>query len=169
MRILSIVLMFLASTAAAQQAKPPADAVRVQNFLDRAQPACRSAPATACVDAGLLFAASHPKHGLTVSDLKTLRERLGAWYGWHQATLRERERLSIGLALLLADGIGAERLHGMFDEDGNGTVTRSELLADVTLDRRPLGKILSDPKAVDRAALARRLGLPLAIVNGLFR
>lgn len=81
----------------------------------------------------------------------------------------ERERLSIGLALLLADGIGAERLHGMFDEDGNGAVTKSELLADVTLDRRPLGKVLADPKAVDRTALARRLGLPLPILNGLFR
>ena len=57
----------------------------------------------------------------------------------------------------------------MFDEDGNGVVTKSELLADVTLDARPLGKILADPKAVDRAAMARRLGLPLPILNGLFR
>ena len=169
MRILTIVLILLASTAAAQQTKPPADAVRVQSFLDRAQPVCLSRPAAACVDAGLLFAASRPKQGLSVSDIKTLRERLGAWYGWQQAKLVERERLSIGLALLLADGIGAARLHGMFDEDGNGVVTKSELLADVTLDARPLGKILADPKAVDRAAMARRLGLPLPILNGLFR
>ena len=77
MRILTIVLILLASTAAAQT-KPPADAVRVQSFLDRAQPVCLSRPAAACVDAGLLFAASRPKQGLSVSDIKTLRERLGA-------------------------------------------------------------------------------------------
>ena len=33
------------------------------------------------------------------------------------------------------------------------------------LDQRPLGQVLLDPVAVDRAAIARRLGLPPALID----
>jgi len=35
----------------------------------------------------------------------------------------------------------------------------------VRLDQRPLGQVLLDPAAVDRAAVARRLGVPPALLD----
>jgi hypothetical protein len=98
-----------------------------------------------------------------------LQQQLKIWYAWRQPQLSPRERASIGFGLLVADGIGAERLHGLFDANGDGLVTKTELLEDVTLDNRPIGKVLLDPNAVNRARLARRLKLPPALVDGLFR
>ena len=72
------------------------------------------------------------------------------------------------LGFLLADGMTMQKLHGAFDANQDGYVTQAELLADVTLDERPLGEVLSDPNAVDRVGLANRLGLPPALIEGLF-
>ncbi len=163
------VALFCAWSTVAQPVSYPAEAHRVQSFLDRAQSLCIGGPAKRCVDAGWKFAAAAPARGLTRADVETLHQRLKVWYGWRQSQLSSQERASIGLGLLLAEGIGADRLHRLFDTDGDGLVTRAELLAEVTLDSRPLGKVLSDPKAVDRAALARRLNLPPVLVDSLFR
>jgi hypothetical protein len=46
-------------------------------------------------------------------------------------------------------------------------ISRSELLADVQLDERPIGAVLLDPAAVDHVAIARRLGLPPTILERL--
>ena len=46
-------------------------------------------------------------------------------------------------------------------------MSRKELLADVTLDERPLGEVLLDDKAVDRAAVAQRLGSLSPMLEGL--
>ena len=73
------------------------------------------------------------------------------------------------VGLLMADGIGMERLHKAFDTDRNGRVSQRELLTDVTLDQRSLGAILTDVKAVNRKALATRLGLPPRMIEELFR
>lgn len=167
--LLILLLLCMSTAAAAGQSKLPADARRVQSFLDGAGAVCRAAPSQLCVNAGWNFAAAAPKRGLTLSDVKTLRQRLGTWYRWRQAALGTRERIMVGLGLLLANGLGIDRLHAAFDADGDGLVTQPELLADVTLDKRPLGKVLSDPKAVDRAALAHRLDLPFDLLNGFFR
>ena len=169
MRILTTVLLLFCAAAAAQPADPSAEAWRVQGFLDRVDRMCRTGPAKACVDAGWRFAAARPDRGLTRADVETLQRRILAWYGWREKQLGNRERLAIGFGLLLADGLGPERLHAAFDADADGIVTRPELLADVRLDRRPLGQVLADPNAVDRAAIARRLKLPDAMVRRLFR
>lgn len=169
MRVGLIVLLLCLSPPAAQPAGGPADALGVQAFLDRVHALCRSAPARACFEAGWRFAAARPGRGLTLADVDRLHRRMRSWYAWREKRLSARERLSVGLGLLLADGIGAGRLHGAFDADADGIVTRGELLADVRLDRRPLGKVLADPHSVDRVGLARRLKLPPALVNGLFR
>jgi hypothetical protein len=169
MRVVLISLLLWAPLAIAQQPDPPADVRAVQAFIDRARSSCSSRPAQACVDAGWRFAAASPKQGLTLVDVQTLRRRLAAWYHWHQSALPARELRAIVLGLLLADGIGLGRLHAAFDGNGDGKVTQKELLADVKLDSRPLGKVLNDPAAVDRTGLARRLGLPPALVEDLFR
>jgi hypothetical protein len=168
MRIILVFLLFCISTAAAAQTSGLPEAHRVQSFLDRAGAICRRAPAQSCVDAGWRFAAAEPRRGLTLADLQTLRQRLATWYNWRRAALRPRERVLVGFGLFLANGLRMGRLYGAFDSDGDGRVTQRELLADVTLDKRPLGKVLSDPKAVDRPALARRLNLPLELVNAFF-
>ncbi len=156
--------------AAQQQAPaPPTQALAFQSFLDAAGPVCAEKPAQSCVDLGWRFAASSPREGLTLQDVLNLRQNLGIWTQWRSAELPARERSSIGMGLLLADGLGPERLLAAFDSDGNGKVSQREFLQDVKMDQRPLGKVLADPAAVDRAGFARRLGLPPALIDGLFR
>lgn len=170
MKRLALVFFLCATSALAQDRNhgTNGEALRMQSFLDRVDRLCRTAPANKCVDAGLRFAAAHPGDGLSLSDLSRLRERLGAWYRWRQDSLALQARLSFGAGLLLADGVGMPALHKAFDTDGNGKVSKTELLADVKMDKRPLGRVLADPKAVDRTRLARRLNLPPSLVNGLF-
>lgn len=165
-----VVFLFLCVSAAAfaQPAKAPAEAQLVQSFLGRAQPLCLRRPVKTCIDAGWKFATGAPGRGLTVAEVGALQQRLKTWFGWRRDRLTSNERLSIGFGLLLAEGLGPQRLHRAFDYDGDGLVTQTEFLADVTLDNRPLGKVLADPGAVDRAGLARRLKLPAVLVDGLF-
>jgi hypothetical protein len=73
----------------------------------------------------------------------------------------------LALGFLLVDGLGVERLHGLYDLDQDGLVRRDELLADVRLDDRPLGEVLLDREALDRAAFAARLGVPQALLDRL--
>jgi hypothetical protein len=170
--ILIAALLLSASPALAQPPQPPdepADSRAVQAFIDKATAPCESKPAQTCVDLGWQFAVGQPKQGMTLADLNALRRRLGAWYAWHKAELPPRARDSIAFGLLLADGMGMDRLHAAFDANGDGKVTQRELLADVKLDRRPLGEVLADPAAVDRAGLAQRLGLPPSLTEGLFQ
>jgi len=159
-------LLLVAGTAAAQE--PPADALLVQQFIDGAREPCDTKPAQDCVDIGFWFGAAEPERGLTLQDVRLLRQRLGTWYEFYQPGLPPQTRGAFGLGLLLADGMTMERLHAAFDADSDGWVTQAELLADVTLDQRPLGEVLGDPAAVDRAGLATRLGLPPAMVESLF-
>ena len=156
----------VALPAAAQEVS--AEARAVQEFIDGAREPCRTQPAQVCVDIGFWYAASDPDRGLTLDDVVRLRQRLGAWFQAYQANLPAQARTGFGLGFLLADGMTMEKLHGSFDTDGDGYVSQAELLADVTLDERPLGQVLSDPNAVDRVGLANRLGLPPAMIQGLF-
>lgn len=170
---LALFALALGVPAAAQQPPPPAGpssgALAFQKFLDAAGPACADRPARTCVDLGWRFAAASPREGLVLRDVRNLRQRMGEWVQWRGAELPARERSGIGMGLLLADGLGPERLFAAFDTDGNGRISQRELLQDVKLDTRPLGKILADPAAVDRAGVSRRLGLPPALVDALFR
>ena len=179
-KIVIAILYFSASIAAtsalAQQPLPPprpqeepADSRLVQAFIDKASGPCETKPAQVCIDLGWQFAVAQPKGGMTLADLKRLRVRLGAWFDWHRNELPARAQSSIGIGVLLADGLTMERLHASFDTDHDGQVTQKELFADTKLDNRPLGVILADPVAVDRAGFARRIGLPPQLTNGLFQ
>ena len=156
----------VALPAAAQEVS--AEALAVQEFIDGAREPCRTQPAQVCVDIGFWYAATDPDRGLTLDDVVRLRQRLGAWFQAYQANLPAQARTGFGLGFLLADGMTMEKLHGSFDSNGDGYVSQAELLADVTLDERPLGQVLADPNAVDRVGLANRLGLPPAMIQGLF-
>ena len=141
----------------------------MQAFIEKSTVPCETQPAQTCIDLGWQFAVSQPKQGMTVADLKHLRARLGSWYDWHQKEFPSKTRGSIALGMMMADGLTMERLFSAFDTDHNGLVTQKELFADVKLDSRPLGVVLADPNAVDRAGFARRLGLPPMMTDGFFQ
>ncbi len=160
-------VLALGAALPAAQTPAPQGAAEIESFLGQAGPVCRSRPAAQCVDR-FFAAAAGDRRGLTAADVTALRQRFGAWYQWRSDGLAAQERTAIGLGLLFADGLGPDRLHGAFDEDRDGFISKAELLAEVKMDQRPLGQVLADPAAVDRAGLARRLGLPVQLLNPVF-
>jgi hypothetical protein len=111
------------------------------------------------------FADGDGDRALSVAELAAIRTELERWALRHRDRLAPAELSGLALGLLLVDSIGLERLHALYDRDADGLISRSELLADVRLDRRPLPETLLDPAAVDRVAIARRLGVPPALLE----
>ena len=170
MKIFRIVpfLLFAALPARAEDAPTPL-AAAFDRFITDSGPPCASRPAAECVALGWKFLDRDRNGGLTAPEVQRLRQALGEWSSWKGQALPAPTRSGLGLGLLLADGLGADRLIAAFDGNGDGKVSQAELLADVKLDQRPLGQVLADPMAVDRAGLARRIGLPVELIAGLFR
>ncbi len=140
-------------------------ALAFDRFMRASQPICQQRPAAECVAIAWRFANADGDQGLSVAELIAVRKGLEDWVLRHQDELSQPERSSLVLGLLLVDSIGVEHLHALYDSNHDGLISRSELLADVHLDRRPLGQVLLDPAAVDRPAIARRLGIPLALMD----
>jgi hypothetical protein len=157
-----------ATTAPAPVSPGPGRAVlEVDRFVAASGPVCLDRPAAACVEKGFAFADRNEDQGLSVVELEEVRDELRAWAQWRADDLYPTERSLLALGFVVVEGVGIERLHALYDEDADGLLDRAELLADVRLDERPLGEILLDPDAVDRAAIATRLGLPPALLERL--
>lgn len=167
--LLVLVAGLLAPGANAAEIRPgPQRQVLVfDRFVGSSAPVCLYRPAAECVDAGWLFADQDGDGGLSVAELQEVRDGLRAWAVWRSDDLAATERSMLALGFLLVDGLGVERLHGLYDLDQDGLVRRDELLADVRLDDRPLGEVLLDREALDRAAFAARLGVPQALLDRL--
>jgi hypothetical protein len=146
-------------------AEPPI--VAFDRFVTESNPVCQFRRATDCVDLAWRFADADHDAGLSLDELEALRADLEVWAIWRQAELAPQERSGIALGLWVVDSVGLEYLHAAYDADSDGLISRSELLADVRLDERPIGTVLLDPAAVDHAAIARRLGLPPTILERL--
>ena len=142
-------------------------AAAFDEFMRASRPLCEHRPAEQCVAFAWRFADSDGDHQLSAAELADVRAALEGWALRHRDELTRPERSSVALALLLVDSIGVEHLLGLYDSDHDGRISRPELLADVHLDGRPLGEVLLDPAAVDRAAVARRLGIPAALLDQL--
>jgi EF hand len=153
--------------AGSPQAAPEPPIVAFDRFVSESNPVCQSRRAADCVARAWGFADADGNGGLSLEELAALRADLEVWAIWRQAELAAHERSGIAFGLWLVDSIGLDYLHGAYDADGDGLISRSELLADVHLDERPIGTLLLDPAAVDHAAIARRLGLPPAVLEQL--
>ena len=143
------------------------DELAFERFMQLGRPLCSQQPAPACVALAWSFADSDGDEGLSVAELAAIRAGLESWALRHRDRLSASEQSGLALGLLLVDSLGLERLHALYDTDADGAISRSELLADVQLDQRPLAETLLDPAAVDRRAIARRLGLPPALLDRL--
>ena len=141
------------------------DADGFERFMQASGPVCTEQPAGDCVTLAWSFADSDGDQELSVAELTAIRTELENWALRNREQLTPPSRSGLALGLLLADSLGIERLHSLYDADADGGISRSELLADVRLDERPLPETLLDPAAVDRAAIARRLGLPPALLE----
>jgi hypothetical protein len=140
-------------------------AAAFDHFMRASRPICQHQPAEQCVAIAWRFTDADGDQGLSVAELESVRAALEDWVLRHRDELSRPERSSLVFSLLLVDSIGVGRLLARYDGDGDGLISRSELLADVRLDPRPLGEVLLDPAAVDRAAIARRLGIPPALMD----
>jgi hypothetical protein len=172
-RLLStgVVLLCLASTPpwAQPPGAPGAPALTFDDFVRTTGPVCLVRPAPQCVDASWRFADANADDGLTLDEILAVRQALEDWSLWRAEDLAPEDRTAITFGLLIADVIGVENLFNAYDTDADNRLSRAELLADVTLDGRPIGEILVDPEAVDRAAVRERLGTAAPMLEGLLR
>jgi hypothetical protein len=153
--------------AAPTKPGPGRDVLGFDRFVAASGPVCLHLPAAACVETGWAFADRDEDQRLSLVEVEKVRDELRAWTQWRADELHPTERSLLALGFVVVDGLGLERLHAVFDQDGDGLVDRAELLADVRLDERPLGEVLLDREAVDRAAIAARLGLPPMVLERL--
>lgn len=156
--LLAILPLYLLSPGAVA-GEPTPGAVTIQGFLNESVPVCLTAPALDCIDAGWGLTDADFDDLLSVQELDVVRTQITEWFAWRRDDLTRYERsvLTVGIGML--NVVGLETLFASYDANGDGFIDRPELLADIVeLDDRPLGQILSDPDAVDRAAVAKRLG-----------
>ena len=149
-----------------QPVQPSAAARAFAAFLGQASPLCLSQAARRCVEAGWRFADRDRDARVSPAELEAVRQELRAWLSWQDNGIRPHEKRAVLLGLMVVETLGLPRLVESYDADGDGALSRAELLSDVRLDERPLGEVLSDSSAVDWGSLRTRLGaLTPAIQN----
>jgi hypothetical protein len=148
---------------------PTPEIVAFDHFVRVSSPICIEQAAVRCVDAGWQYADTDRNGGLSLAELGATQNALRAWTDWRYDGLTRQERAGIALGLWLVNAVGLERLMASYDVDGDDLISRTELLADVRLDQRPLGEVLLDAEAVDRKAVARRLGSMAPLLDGVFQ
>jgi hypothetical protein len=156
-----------ATVVAAQTAPPTAAAQAFERFLRSSAPICIGQPSPVCVAEGWDYADIDSDGGLSIQELAVVERAVRDWYDWRADDIPGRDRLLMALGLWVLGQVGLENLAASYDADGDGLIAREELLADVRLDDRPLGQVLRDTDAVNRGAIARRLGA-FAPVLGTF-
>lgn len=158
-----------AEDATPEQASPSRAAVAFEHFIRRNGALCLSSPSTDCFAQGWRFADRNGDGALALEELTEIRGELLEWTEWRGESLRGGERLGISTGIWIVDSVGLPTLFAGFDSDGSGDLSQKELLADVRLDERPIAKVLLDPKAVDRKAIAGRLGKLSPMLDALLK
>lgn len=154
----------LASPSGAASGEPPR-AEDVARFLAEAGPLCAGRPAAECVDSGWRFADRNGDDRLGLQEANAVRDAVQRWFLGAREDLPQQTNAGVAVGLLALQLVGVASLHGSYDADGDGQLTRSEALADVTLDERPLPLLLQDRGAVDWPRFLDRLGMGAAVLD----
>ena len=149
---------FSAEDPAAEASVATPEIAAFEQFIQSSGPVCQRQPAADCVEVGWHFADRDASGQLSLEELQAMRGRVLDWSAWRGQSLRKAERAAVTLGIWLVDSVGLDALFAGYNSDGDGGLSRQELLADVKLDQRPLIQVLRDPKAVNRKGVARRLG-----------
>ncbi len=146
----------------APQPKPPVEptpgALALEKFVRASAAPCQTEASGRCVDLGWAYADRDKNGTLSLAEVETIRDQIVAWNAWKGDTLTARERANFNMGLWASNSVGINNLFASYDVNGDGKLTKAELLADVTLDQRPLGVVLADEKSVNRQRFASRLG-----------
>jgi hypothetical protein len=139
--------------------KPPSPAVQAfDRFMSQSNPVCQKQSSHRCVDMGWRFADRDGDGLLTLQEVQAVRADMGDWLMWKGVSVPPRERANVAMGLMVVDSAGLPTVFTSYDANGDGRLTKAELFADVRLDNRPLGKVLTDEQSVDRQRFAQRLG-----------
>lgn len=134
------------------------DPVAFNEMIETGGWLCEEAPAEECIEHGWEYADSNADDELDKKELAKLRSDLNAWADWKSDSLSGKDRTKLSIARSLANSLELDDLVQSYDKDDSGTITRSELLADIEVDQRPLPEILADKQATDWQAIGERLG-----------
>lgn len=167
-RFAAVALLLAGFSAGTLAAAPPApEARRFAEFLSRSAPLCEVQPAQRCVDVGWTFADRDRDGRLTATELDAVRGDLRSWLRWPENGIAPEERRGVLFGLMVVETVGLSFLVDSYDLDGDGALSRAELLSDVRLDGRPLGTVLQDRDAVDWDGVKRKLGALAPALGGL--
>lgn len=125
---------------------------------------CHRAPAGSCVDWAWPHVDLDDDRRLSVSESELLLKKVRTWALRHRADLVPEMRNGVFLGLMVVQTLGVERLITSYDSDGDGALSRGELLQDLRTDGRPLPDLIRDPNGFDRASFAKRLGAAAPLV-----
>jgi hypothetical protein len=144
---------------ASQPKAPPTPAVQAfDTFITQSNPVCQKQSSHRCVDMGWRFADRDGDGTLTLQEITAVRSDMGEWLLWKGVAIPARERANVAMGLMVVDSAGLPMLFQSYDANGDGRLTKAELLADVKLDERPLGQVLTDERSVNRKQFSQRLG-----------
>lgn len=166
--LLVTALLSLPIAAAEAQTAPPAQPAPARpaatpqilafdKFMSQSSPICQKEPSQRCVDAGWRFADRNGDKTLSLAEVQAVRAEMGDWLAWKEG-INPREKANAAMGMWMVDSAGLPNLFASYDANGDGQLTQAELLADVKLDKRPLGQVLTDDKAVNRQRFSQRLG-----------
>lgn len=155
-----LTVLWLSASASATAEGPASSerAARFSGYITQATNLCFAVPALRCVEHGFAFADRNADQGLSADELTEVDRDVRAWWEASRERLPTQANLAIGLGLLTTQYAGHAYFVQAWDADGDGLVSIEELIADLSLDERPLPILLSDESAVDWEALRGRLG-----------
>jgi hypothetical protein len=127
-------------------------------FVKSLRPTCARAPSADCVSAVSAYLDANGNGRVEYSELQRALTQAGKAVGDKGSALNGIERNLIAVALLALRYAGPAQVFANFDADRDGGLSTEELFADFRIDRRPFGKIVKDPKAVNWKRFAGRFG-----------
>ena len=157
---------------APQAARPAAPQqpgqANLDQFINGVGPLCLKAPARECVDKGFAYADRNHDGKLSLDEAKAVEAEVDAWTQSNAAKLDPEDRQRVLMGLVVIQTVGLDTAFQSYDTNGDGFLSKEELLADVRLDQRPLPQVLADPKSVDWDKLASRAGAAGPLLRRLF-